>query len=139
MNIFLPPENKLLSREDFKKFAFLRDAGVCVFCGKPAVDAHHILDRKLFSDGGYYLGNVASVCEEHHWHCERTILTVEQVRLRAGIQVPVLPEFWDPSKIYDKWGNEILPDGMRKKGLLFMDDGVQKIFKSQGLLWIFVD
>lgn len=35
---------------------------MCVFCKKPATEVHHILDRKLFDDGGYYENNGASVC-----------------------------------------------------------------------------
>jgi hypothetical protein len=139
MKNILPAENILLSREDFKKYAFMRDHETCVFCSLKAVDAHHILDRKLFNDGGYYLGNVASVCEEHHWDCEKTVFTVEMVREKADIQNPVIPCHLDLNKIYDKWGNEILESGMRKKGILFHDDGVQKIFKQQGLLWMFID
>src|ERR1035437_2446636 len=61
----------LLEREEFKKQVFSRDGGKCIFCEKDAVDAHHIFDRKLFTDeeslGGYFLYNGASLCEEHHW------------------------------------------------------------------------
>lgn len=37
-----------LTREEFKQQVFERDEHCCVVCGKPAVDAHHILERRLF-------------------------------------------------------------------------------------------
>lgn len=54
--------NILLTREDFKKIVFERDKHKCVVCGQPAVDAHHIIDRALWTDGGYYLDNGVSLC-----------------------------------------------------------------------------
>jgi 5-methylcytosine-specific restriction endonuclease McrA len=64
-------QESLLTREQYKNAVFKRDNHTCIFCDLPAVDAHHILDRKLFADGGYYLSNGASVCEQHHWDCEK--------------------------------------------------------------------
>lgn len=128
---------KLLSREDYKKLTFERDNHTCLFCKKPAVDAHHILDRKLWNDGGYYLSNGASVCEEHHWECEKTTISVEDVRLKAGIVDFVLPEGFNPNLSYDKWGNLIISEYKREKGILFFDDGVQKILKKSGLIYLF--
>ena len=101
---------KLLSREEFKKQVFARDKNTCVFCKKAAVDAHHILDRKLFPDGGYYLDNGASVCEEHHWACEKCELTVEQVREACKIKIVVLPPGLEKNIVYDKWGKHILTE-----------------------------
>jgi hypothetical protein len=45
-----PPQ--LLTREEFKRQVFARD-GHCAFCQLPPVDAHHILERRLWPDGGY--------------------------------------------------------------------------------------
>lgn len=131
-------ENKLLSREEFKKLAFERDNNTCVFCPNEAIDAHHIYDRKLFKDGGYYLGNVASVCSDCHWQCEKTVFTVEDVIEKTNIKNVIKPSCLDDNKVYDKWGNELLEDGFRRKGPLFNDDGVQKIFKTQNMLWLFI-
>ena len=129
---------ELLSREDFKKSVFARDGLHCAFCDKPAVDAHHILDRKLFPDGGYYLDNGVAVCEEHHIDCEKTIIPVEEVRLASGItRISVPPHLYD-DQIYDKWGNPILSNGQRLKGELFFDESVQKILKLAGVLDLFV-
>lgn len=128
---------ELLSREKFKKQVFERDNHKCVFCNKPAVDAHHILDRKLWNDGGYYLSNGASVCEEHHWDCEKTTISVEDVRKACGIKDYVLPSNFLKDLSYDKWGNLVKEDGKRIKGPLFEDSGVQKILKQSGLLYLF--
>jgi hypothetical protein len=128
---------RLLTRETFKVAVFGRDGGKCVFCGKPAVDAHHILDRKLFPDGGYYLSNGASVCDDDHMRCETTEFSVELVREKCGIADPVLPPGFDPTTTYDKWGNVLRQDGRRIKGPLFMDTAVQKLLKRD--LWMYED
>lgn len=127
--------SRLLSRELFKEFVFKRDKYTCIFCSKQAEDAHHIIDRKLFIDGGYYLNNGASVCHDHHWAVERTDLTLEEVRKACGITNIILPEGFDSSKIYDKWGNIILPNGRRLPGPMYFEENVQKILKDK--LWLF--
>lgn len=119
----------LLTREKFKELTFKRDKNTCLFCKQPAVDAHHILDRKLFPDGGYYLNNGASLCEEHHYQAEQTILSVEEIRSKAKILAPVLPPGFTLDKIYDKWGNEVY-NGKIIPGPLFNDTGCQKMLKS---------
>jgi RNA ligase len=123
-------EPKLLTRDAFREGVFLRDGHKCVFCDKPAVDAHHILERRLWPDFGYYLSNGASVCEEHHLACERTTISVEDVRYAAGItRLWVPPHLYD-DHIYDKWGNPVLEDGRRGKGELFFDESVQKVLQE---------
>ena len=77
-------EAKLLTRDNFRDSVFERDNHKCVFCNEKAVDAHHILERRLWKDGGYYLDNGASVCEEHHLACERTDISVEDVRIACN-------------------------------------------------------
>ncbi len=129
----------LLSRSNFREAVFARDGGKCVFCGKPAVDAHHILERRLFDDGGYYLGNGASVCAEHHLQCEQTLIAVEDVRQACGIAKAVLPEHLYDDAPYDKWGNEILGNGQRLRGELWHDESVQKVLQSAGMLGLFTN
>lgn len=124
----------LLSRETFKLLVLRRARGCCVFCKEPAVDAHHILERKLFANGGYYLDNGAAVCEEHHRECETTRLSVEEVRACAGIERLVLPEGFDPLGQYDKWGNRLWPSGLRSWGPLEHDTGARKALAEGGLL-----
>lgn len=129
--------NKLLSRDDFKTYCFERDNHTCIFCDQPAVDSHHVYDRKLFKDGGYYLNNAASVCEHHHIECEKTLITVEDVHKAAKILNPKMPDFFDSSLVYDKWGNIIVSGSKRIPGPLFNDTAVQKIFKQLGTIWMF--
>ncbi len=128
---------KLLTRNEFREAVFLRDNHQCVICGAPGQDAHHILERRLFSDGGYYLENGSTVCGEHHLACERTTLSVEDVRAAAGIRKIVVPEHFYDDHIYDKWGNPVLEDGRRGKGELFFDESVQKALKEGGVLDLF--
>lgn len=124
-------EEKLLTREQFKTLVFKRDKGFCVFCSKPSEDAHHILDRKLWTDGGYYLSNGASVCHEHHWMCEKTDISVEEVRTACKIVDFVLPEGFNKNQIYDKWGNTINKDGSRVPGVMFWEENVLKILEPK--------
>lgn len=109
-----------------------------MFCDLPAVDAHHIFDRKLFEDGGYYLNNGAAVCEHHHLMCEQTLIPLPKVYESARITDPVLPPGFDlPVESYDKWGNVFTNDGwaMRKAGPLANDTGCQTALKRANLLW----
>ena len=126
---------KLLTREQFKELAFKRDKYKCIFCSDTKISCHHIIERKLFSNGGYYLDNGASVCDEHHWACEKTDISTEDVRKACGITNIIIPEGFDPSKVYDKWGNIILPNGRREPGPMFFEENVQKILKDK--LWLF--
>ena len=57
--------NILLSRDEFREGVFERDGHKCVVCKEQGKDAHHILERRLFNDGGYYLDNGATLCEKH--------------------------------------------------------------------------
>lgn len=127
----------LLSREEFKEKVFARQTGVCCFCLEKAQDAHHIMERKLWDNGGYYLDNGAGVCAIHHWECEKTTLSPKTVRRACGISTVLLPSILDPTKEYDKWGNIILPSGKRFKGPLFFEENVQKILKKANLLYLF--
>lgn len=121
--------DRLLTRDAFRTAVFARDRGRCVLCPAPAVDAHHILERKLFPDGGYRLGNGASVCSSCHLCCERCEISVEEVRRAAGIQQPVLPPGFSADRVFDKWGNELLPGGARIAGPL----GEEGLLKAVGM------
>lgn len=106
---------------------FRRSCGRCVVCGLPAQDAHHIVERRLWSDGGYYLGNGAALCGSCHLAAEQTIISCDEIRERAGIQQVLLPPHLYRDQSYDKWGNPILPDGRRLRGELMNDNSVQKV------------
>ena len=125
----------LLTRDNFRNSIFKRDKYNCVVCGAQALDAHHIMERRLFNDGGYYIDNGSSLCEAHHIEAEKTIISTESLRSLSGIKRVVLPEHLYDDQIYDKWGNIILPNGQRLKGELFYDESVQKILSE--VLYLF--
>jgi len=127
----------LLTRDEFRNAVFARDGGKCVICGAGAKDAHHVIERRLWPDGGYYISNGASVCEEHHLAAESTVLSCDEVRKAAGITEILLPPHFYSEEVIDKWGNPILPNGQRLKGELFHDESVQKVIKP--VLHLFTD
>ena len=130
---------KLLTRDNFRESVFDRDNHKCVFCDKPAKDAHHIMERRLFSIcKGYHISNGASVCEEHHIMCETTEILPSEVRSICSIKNIILPEHYYSDQEYDKWGNIILSNGNRLKGELFYDESVQKILKKGNVLDLFI-
>jgi len=129
----------LLNRDDFRNGVFERDGHQCVICKEPAVDAHHIMERRLFANGGYFLDNGASLCEKHHLEAEMTTLECDTIRTAAGIANIILPDHLYTDVEYDKWGNEILKSGERVMGELFDDESVQKILEKGNVLSLFTD
>lgn len=121
----------LLSRDEFREGVFRRDNYKCVDCNAAALDAHHIIERRLWPDGGYYFDNGASLCGLCHLCAEQTVLTCDEIRTAAGITRVLLPPHLYDDASYDKWGNVLLPNGTRLRGELFGDESVQKIL-SQG-------
>lgn len=140
-----PAIDKLLTRDEFRAAVFARDRGLCVVCSAPtdstiqraqvwtpsrrevpAVDAHHIVERRLWPDSGYYLDNGASVCGDCHLRAEQTILSCDDLRMLCGIKRVLLPPHLYADESWDKWGNMILPNGQRLRGELFDDESVQK-------------
>lgn len=128
-----------LTRAQFRDAVFARDQHACVVCGAPAQDAHHIMERRLWSDGGYQVDNGASVCALHHRQCEQTVISVEAIRLACGITKPVLPAHLYRDQPYDKWGNPLLANGTRMRGELFHDPSVQKVLAEAGMLALFTN
>jgi hypothetical protein len=123
---------KPLTRDEFRELTFKRDGYKCLFCDETNnLDAHHTVERRLFSDCfGYHLDNGATVCEHHHRLCEQTIISCDEVRDKAGIEKVVIPEYMYPDHVYTKWGDVILENGQRMPGPLFYDESVQKILKE---------
>lgn len=124
----------LLSREQFKRSVFDRSENKCVVCAALAVDAHHILERKLFSDGGYYLDNGVAVCAACHLLCEHTTISVDDIRVYARITTTVVPHGWNRSHSYDKWGNRMWPSTLRSAGPLEHDTGMRRALAAGGFL-----
>lgn len=124
-----------LTRDEFRESVFKRDNYKCVFCGEPAKDAHHIIERRLFGKtGGYAIDNGASVCHEHHMLCETTELSVDEVREKCGITAKIIPDHLYSDTNYDKWGNVIMEDGHRAIGELFFDQSIQWVLNKGGML-----
>lgn len=132
-----PTNHRLLTRDQFRENVFLRDCDQCVICKMPAQDAHHILERRLWPDGGYYMANGASLCGHHHIEAEQTRLDCDTIREAAGIDSVLLPPHLYKDQPYDKWGNPILPSGARLRGDLFQDPSVQKVLGEGGMLAVF--
>ena len=110
---------QLLSRDEFHESIFKRDRQQCVNCSVPATAAHHIIERKIFKNGGYFLDNGVALWDLCHIKAEQTILTCEELRAKAGIKEVILPDGFDPAFQVDKWGNQIIPPNFRKPGPLY--------------------
>ncbi len=102
-----------LTREQFRSQTFERDSFTCVVpgCNQKAVDPHHIVERALWLKNdpcpeGYLLANGASLCEIHHIAAEENYYPPQALRKWIGIET-VLPQQLDPTKLWDKWGEEI--------------------------------
>jgi hypothetical protein len=133
--------NILLTRDQFREQTLARKAGYCCVpdCKRKAVDAHHILNRNLFSDddefGGYFVNNGAQLCSAHHYDAELTRITVEDLRKYCEIITPAIPHHLSTTVSYDCWGNENVDNGYRVMGEMFNDEGCQKALKAAGVLW----
>jgi hypothetical protein len=97
----------LLNRDNFRESVFKRDSHKCVMCHAEAVDAHHIIDRAQFVDGGYYIDNGVSLCSKHHIEAENGTIGCQALRDKANIKNIVLPEEFDDTLEYNKWGEAI--------------------------------
>lgn len=131
-----------LTRDQFRDLVLARDGHACVICGARAadgakLDVHHIMERRLFPDGGCYLNNGVTLCddgERHHLQAEMTALTPDELRSAAGITTTLLPPGLDDELSYDKWGDAYLPGGRRSPGPLFYEEPVQKMLAQAGVL-----
>jgi hypothetical protein len=119
----------MTNRDQFRTGVFARDKYTCVACPNPAQDAHHIIERRLWPDGGYHLDDGVSLCGDCHIKAEQTLdgWDCDHLRMYAGITTVLLPPHFYPDTRYDKWGNILLPNGRRLPGELFDDESVRKI------------
>lgn len=135
---------KLLTRDQFRQQVTHRFLTCCVpGCQETELDAHHILNRNLFTSegeqGGYFLDNGAGLCSTHHLQAELTLITTQELYKYCDITVPCLPATFDEGKEYDTWGNVVLSPYSRIKGPMFYDEGCQKALKKAGVLWQFME
>ena len=134
---------KLLARDEFRTQTLARNGGVCVVpsCPESAVDAHHILNRNLFTEpeefGGYFIENGSGLCSRHHLDAERTLIATEDLYSYCGVE-RVVPAHFDDDYSYDTWGNIVISEHERIAGEMFGDEGCQKALKAAGVLWMFV-
>ena len=128
---------QLLSRDEFRESVFKRDNNMCIICAKPAQDAHHIMERRLFADSGYYLDNGVTLCGKFHIKAEQTLLSPETLRSLACIHKRILPEHLYEDYEYTKWGDIENANGTRIKGEVFFDESVQKILSQAGVLSLY--
>jgi hypothetical protein len=94
-------------REQFRNKVLYRTEGLCAFCSASAVDAHHIMERALWPDGGYIVENGCAMCEKHHILAERGVITPRACKMAMRWLTRPLPEPLSSDKDYDKWGNEL--------------------------------
>lgn len=125
-------EQVLLTRDQFRELVFDRDGHKCVICKAPGQDAHHIMERRLFPDEGYYLDNGATLCGDCHLRAERTDLGVKEILEAIDVQGSrrILPPHLYGDQDYDKWANPILPNGSRLRGELYYDISVRRALDS---------
>lgn len=101
----------LLTRDQFRNEVLERDHHKCVLCHETEdLAAHHIMDRSLFEDQGYYVDNGASLCKTCHIKAENGIYTCQELREAAVITTIILPNDKNPNSNYDKWGNVLTED-----------------------------
>ena len=129
----------LLNREEFSAAVLARTGGRCCApgCQEDATAAHHIIERRLFADGGYYIENGAPLCDEHHLAAEHTTISPSELRAWLGIKRLVQPPQFEDDEIVDKWGNPVLANGSRLRGELFDEEPVQKALAAGGVLSLF--
>lgn len=94
-------------RKKFRTNVFSRDNNKCVvpWCDSTAEDAHHIIERELWEDGGYIPDNGASVCTKHHKYAESNNIPPQAFYQWVGIENPPLPKSIN-NKHVNKWGEE---------------------------------
>lgn len=103
------------NRTTFRTKVFERDNNLCVVsdCNSKADDAHHLIERRLWTHdgekGGYIVDNGVSLCNYHHQLAERNILSPQVLRMFAGIKNRILPQQLNHSLDYNKWGNPMKP------------------------------
>lgn len=101
----------LLTRDAFREAVLKRDNNQCVLClSADNLSVHHILERKLWVDGGYYESNGVTLCPEHHILAEACFIMPEDLWTTIGIDINsvLYPEDLDLDNNYDKWGQEVL-------------------------------
>jgi 5-methylcytosine-specific restriction endonuclease McrA len=135
--------NTKYERKHARELTFARDGYRCLLCNKgpltgSALDAHHLLERRLWEDDGYHVDNLVTVCEHCHIKCEKGVWTPARLRELAQIKKVIVPDHMYDDVDYDKWGNVILSrdDKTITRGPL-MDDDLRVYLTDAG--WTIVE
>ena len=103
-----------MSRSGFREACVWRDDGECVvpWCDEPVTadpigpgEVHHIIERRLWDDGGYFADNGACVCNRHHRRAESNEIPPQAFWDWIGVDEPILPGMVDALDV-NKWGDD---------------------------------
>jgi hypothetical protein len=103
-----------MTRKKFRRVCVERDDRECVIpsCNSTVTanpeengEVHHIIERKLWDDGGYFEKNGASVCNHHHRLAEDNIIPPQAFWYWINVDNPETPSGKDVN--IDKWGDEM--------------------------------
>jgi hypothetical protein len=131
--------SKIVLREGaFHDKVMQRDSCRCVICGRSAEGVIHLLDSRLWDDGSDQIGNGVTLCAHHCYAAIMTDITLEDLRIAAGITELSMPQQMYTSTRYDRWGNPLMPEGRRARGDLFGEPDVQECLKRASKLDSFV-
>lgn len=128
-----------MNRKDFNENVGKRDNNQCVVCKAPHTAVHHIVERCLWEDGGFYADNGVCLCDLHHLQAEQTLISCKELRDLASIKTILLPNHLDTNVTYDKWANPYINKNVRVRGELFFNENVQKILTSANVLSDFIE
>lgn len=95
-----------MRREEFRNRVFRRDGFECLvpWCDEDAKDAHHIIERAEWDNGGYFPDNGASVCHKHHKAAEDNYIPPQAFWQWIDVVGPT-PD--GMSRDVDKWGEPL--------------------------------
>ena len=116
-----------MSRRDFRDRCVSRDGGECVIptCDREVTsspdgsgEVHHIIERKLWDDGGYLPKNGVCVCNKHHRLAENNVIppqafwrwteqTNEVLLPEEVAGQPIRTDLRSNKKDVDKWGKAL--------------------------------
>lgn len=83
------------NRKYFRQAVFAESNNHCIvpWCTNDAVDAHHIVERELWTGGGYTPPNGAAVCSTHHQYAESNHIPPQAFWLwKAVLQADIRPD-----------------------------------------------
>lgn len=97
------------NRKQFRHDCKERDKHECIipWCNNSPDEVHHIIERRLWDEGGYIKNNGASVCNKHHRYAEENHIPPQAFWLWADVapaDIP-LPDQLDTIDV-NKWGDE---------------------------------